>query len=245
MDKGKVIVLFDVDGTLTPSRQDAKPEMQEVLKELRKKVSTAIVGGSDISKICQQLGQNAIKENAFVFAENGCVSFKNGEPIVSDKTLKTFLGEDKTKELSAWLDDYCKNVPTPEKASEFVEWRTGMVNASPIGRSCTQAQRDAFYAWDNEHKLREKMVGLLKEKFGAYGIQFSIGGQISIDIFPKGWDKTLCLEYLHGFEQIHFFGDKTMPGGNDHEIYHSPKVIGHSVTGPEDTIRQLKELFLK
>jgi len=202
----KILVLFDVDGTLTPSRQATKPDMIEVLKELRKRVYTAIVGGSDIAKILEQLGQNAIKENDYVFAENGCISYKNGEQIVTNKTIKIFLGEEKSKKLTEWLENYCRTAETPSKASHFVEWRSGMVNTSPIGRSCTQAQRDEFYAWDNKHKLREKMVELLKENFGDCGLQFSLGGQISIDIFPKGWDKTLCLEYVDpGFEQIHFF----------------------------------------
>ena len=35
------------------------------------------------------------------------------------------------------------------------------------------------------------------------------GGQISIDCFPNGWDKTFCLQYLSEFDTIHFFGDKT------------------------------------
>lgn len=34
-------------------------------------------------------------------------------------------------------------------------------------------------------------------------------------------------------------------GGNDYEIYEHPDVLGHSVTDPEDTIRQLNELFLQ
>lgn len=74
---------------------------------------------------------------------------------------------------------------------------------------------------------------------------FSIGGQISIDVFPKGWDKTYALNYVgkDGFKEIHFFGDKTSPGGNDHEIYEDPRTIGHTVTSPEDTIAQLKTLL--
>ena len=32
-------------------------------------------------------------------------------------------------------------------------------------------------------------------------------------------------------------------GGNDFEIFESPDTIGHTVSGPDDTIRQLRELF--
>ena len=40
---------------------------------------------------------------------------------------------------------------------------------------------------------------------------YLIGGQISFDVVPKGWDKTYCLQFLKDYETIHFFGDKTMP----------------------------------
>lgn len=50
----------------------------------------------------------------------------------------------------------------------------------------------------------------LREKFTDYGLHISIGGQISFDVFPKGWDKTYCLRHVEndGYKEIHFFGDK-------------------------------------
>jgi phosphomannomutase len=81
--------------------------------------------------------------------------------------------------------------------------------------------------------------------------RYSIGGQISFDVFPTGWDKTYCLQHLENdaknggihYTTIHFFGDKTFKGGNDHEIYEDPRTIGHSVTNPDDTAAQLKKIF--
>ena len=72
-----------------------------------------------------------------------------------------------------------------------------------------------------------------------------MGGQISIDCFPKGWDKTYCLQFVEneGFDQIHFFGDKTSPGGNDHEIFEDDRTVGHTVTGPDDTMEQVKQVL--
>ena len=59
--------------------------------------------------------------------------------------------------------------------------------------------------------MREKFVENLKENFSDYGLQFSIGGQISFDVFPIGWDKTFCLNHvdLNTIKTLHFFGDKT------------------------------------
>lgn len=75
-------------------------------------------------------------------------------------------------------------------------------------------------------------------------MQFSIGGQISFDVFPKGWDKTYCLQFLEEYNEIHFFGDKTHKGGNDFEIYSDNRVVGHSVKTPEETIATCHTLFM-
>ena len=59
--------------------------------------------------------------------------------------------------------------------------------------------------------VREKFKSALMEEFKGCGLQFSTSGQIGIDIFPIGWDKTFCLQYIEkdGFGTIHFFGDST------------------------------------
>jgi phosphomannomutase len=59
--------------------------------------------------------------------------------------------------------------------------------------------------------VRRKFVEVLEKEFADYGLTFSIGGQISFDVFPNGWDKTYALHHLEreGFDEIHFFGDKT------------------------------------
>lgn len=74
-------------------------------------------------------------------------------------------------------------------------------------------------------------------------------------MFPTGWDKTYCLRHVEAekdaskglsgidYKTIHFFGDKTAKGGNDHEIYEDPRTTGHTVKNPEDTIAQLKKMF--
>ena len=54
-------------------------------------------------------------------------------------------------------------------------------------------------------------MDVLRKEFADYNLKFSIGGQISFDVFPVGWDKTYCLKHVEseGYKQIHFFGDKT------------------------------------
>jgi phosphomannomutase len=127
----------------------------------------------------------------------------------------------------------------------FIEFRNAMINISPIGRNCSYEERLAFEAFDKAHSIRTNMVQALEREFPDYGLKYSIGGQISIDAFPVGWDKTFCLRHLkaYNFRQIHFFGDKTSLGGNDYEIFSHPSVIGHTVKNPTDTFQQINQMF--
>ena len=87
------------------------------------------------------------------------------------------------------------------------------------------------------------MVAAMKKEFADLELTYSIGGQISFDVFPKGWDKRFCLQFVTEYEEIHFFGDKTFEGGNDFEIYEDDRTIGHAVTSPEHTEQLCRELF--
>lgn len=89
------------------------------------------------------------------------------------------------------------------------------------------------------------MIQALQQEFGHLNLKYSIGGQISFDVFPEGWDKTYCLRHIpeNLYDEIHFFGDKTFEGGNDYEIFIDSRVKGHTTTGPLDTIEQCTKLF--
>ncbi|CAJ0936994.1 unnamed protein product, partial [Mesorhabditis belari] len=243
---GKTLLLFDVDGTLTAARRGINPEMRSFLMDVRAKgVPIAVVGGSDLNKITEQLADSdhdkLVSSFDYVFAENGVVGF-HGKDQYSTKLIQDQMGEEKLQDLINFVLEYFSKLRLPHKRGNFVEFRKGMINFSPIGRSCSHEEREHFVAYDKEHKIRETFVKILEEKFSSYGLTFAIGGQISVDVYPNGWDKTYCLQYLENdFETIHFFGDRTMPGGNDHAIYVDKRVIGHSVEGPNDTKKQVEE----
>lgn len=48
----------------------------------------------------------------------------------------------------------------------FIEYRTGMMNISPIGRNCSREERDEFEKYDHQAQIRKKFVEVLREKFG-------------------------------------------------------------------------------
>ena len=180
----------------------------------------------------------------YVFTENGLVAYKEGD-MIGKQSFSKHLGEDKLKEVINFCLRYMSEIEDiPLKRGTFIEFRAGMINISPVGRNCSQEERDAFEKHDLATGIRSRFVAALKERFADLDLVYSIGGQISFDVFPRGWDKTYCLRFVkEDFDEIHFFGDKTFEGGNDYEIYTSKDVVGHCVNGPADTIRQIEELF--
>ena len=239
----KPIALFDMDGTLSLPRLKCDKSMLDFLKILRTKATIGIVSGSDLAKIQEQMGANPFEVFDYVFSENGVQAWLDGKSIGSESISKE-MGESNLKSLINFCLHYIADLDIPIKRGTFIEYRKGMLNISPIGRNCSQEERIAFYEYDKAHKIRETMVKKLEAEFGnKFNLQFSIGGQISIDCFIKGWDKRFCLKYIDPNAVVHFFGDKTDPGGNDHEIFADPRTLGHTVTGPDDTIKQCREIF--
>jgi len=258
--KGDTLVLFDVDGTITPSRQVIEDPVHEYLRELRSRVTVGLVGGSDLNKIAEQTLPSALKgvtdpisncleSYDYVFAENGLVAYKDGS-MIAKKSIVDHIGDEKLQRFINFCLHYMSKLELPVKRGNFIEFRNGLINVCPVGRSCNQSERDNFNDYDKKHGVRAKFIEELKKRFGPdsddpLDMVYSIGGQISFDAFPKGWDKTYCLNLIDsGYKRIYFFGDKTAPGGNDHEIYSDARTIGHSVKNPSDTLDQLRDLKL-
>lgn len=242
----RIIALFDVDGTLTKPRGEITDSMMEFMMKLKDHVTVGIVGGSDLDKQKEQLGNDVIDRFPYNFSQNGLVAYHDGK-IIGQQSIDKFLGEENVSRLVNWVLKYLSELELPVKRGTFFEFRSGMFNISPIGRNCSRAERNDYEEFDLKNKIRETMVAKMREEFADLNLQYSIGGQISFDVFPQGWDKTYCLNYVNSssFDEIHFFGDKTFEGGNDYEIFSDERTIGHTVTSPDDTKQQCTALFLK
>ena len=238
------LVLFDVDGTLTEPREGASAEMTAFLADLRTRTVVGIVGGSDLVKQQEQMGANIVNEVDYSFSENGLVAFHNGKEV-GRQAINKHLGEENVKRVVNWTLRYIANLDLPIKRGTFIEFRAGMLNVSPIGRNCSKEERNDYEKFDLANNIRKDMIALMKVEFADLNLTYSIGGQISFDVFPQGWDKTYCLNHIPEgtFEEIHFFGDKTFEGGNDFEIFTHPRVKGHTTTSPAETMRLCRELF--
>lgn len=255
MNSKIIVLLFDIDGTLTNPRQIMTSEMETFLHRIKKEnIILAIVGGSDFNKAHEQIGENIFSLFKYVFSENGLVYYKDSQ-LVHKKSLRSYFTQQQLNKFINRCLYLISQIDIPVKTGTFIEYRNGMLNISPIGRACSKEEREQFEQLDNIHKYRQQLINQLKTEFPDMNLSYSIGGQISFDVFPKGTDKSYCLDFLikdiqeefdkNSSIEIHFFGDKTDIGGNDHEIHIDPRVIGHHVNNYNDTIKICSEIIAK
>lgn len=225
-----------------------------------------IVGAGDFEKQQGQLGGPGLRQRLdFCFSENGVHSFR-GETMLHCKSIIEQLGEERWKEFEVGLSKLLERVSAEAEAllreatgpaallserGTFLEKRMCTCNVCVIGRTpgLSKAERAAFEAADQKAGLRARVLAELMATYGPgtpFNLNFAIGGQIGIDCAPVGWDKTFCLRFLPEgeFPTIHFFGDKTQPGGGDHELYEHPRVIGHTVRDAAHTLELVEAELL-
>ena len=84
--------------------------------------------------------------------------------------------------------------------------------------------------WDASNNERKVLSEYLENNFD---VSVSIGGEISIDILPRGWGKHKILDSIDD-EHISFYGDKTEKGQNDYSIFQSLLEKGQGVFKVQD-----------
>eukprot|EP01101_Sappina_pedata_P012385 TRINITY_DN84_c0_g1_i1.p1 TRINITY_DN84_c0_g1~~TRINITY_DN84_c0_g1_i1.p1 ORF type:complete len:260 (+),score=121.20 TRINITY_DN84_c0_g1_i1:311-1090(+) len=244
-NRDKTLALFDIDGTIAEMGQPVSADMKKFIAELRTKVSVAIVGGSMMLRVIDKLGPDVLDQFDYVFAENGLVAYKDGNHLASNEIAKA-LPNDKMNELINFCLGYLAQLDLPVKRGTFIDFRTGLINVSPAGRFLSKQDRATWVAFDEAHRVREKMVRAVKEKTKGWGLEIVIGGQMGFDIFPQGWDKSFCRKYLTQFEEIHFFGDNFKEGGNDYPLYSQKDIHGYGIShGPSQTRKIAEQIFFK
>jgi len=226
----KTSYVFDVDGTLTPSRQKIDSQFRDWFVEWQKTHNSYLVTGSDYIKTVEQVGQEVIDNCKMLF--NCCGNeVRVGKLIVHSSTWHP------THDLIDALDEELSASEFPLRTGNHIEIRTGLLNFSIVGRNASKEERKQYIEWDRETNERNTIATRLGQHFND--IDFMVGGETGIDIYPTGKDKRQVLDFIKNDGPIIFFGDKTLPGGNDYPLAISVD-IAHRVENWEHTWELLK-----
>lgn len=202
-----MIYVFDVDGTLTPSRGTIDPEFKVWFKRFIELYSISLVTGSDRDKTVEQLGLDIVDSVEYCFNCAGNAVYKNGNLIYkSDWEIPD----------DAWqyLENYLYQSKYDRKYGKHFEQRIGLLNFSVVGRNAVGDQRSEYFEWDKIHNERNNLVKIINDRWPD--LQAAAGGETGIDIFKRGCDKAQILDLLEG--DISFFGDRIDPNGNDYSL---------------------------
>lgn len=253
-----MIFAFDIDGTLTPARQSMLPEHKDRLLRFMRRNNHApfyLITGSDLAKVQEQMPWDILRWFTGVFT---CMGNELWEPKWSPPEEPKFILKysndysfptELVNKLESLLEE---NIYQP-KTGNHIEFRTGSINFSIVGRNATNEQREQYLIYDNLTNERKYIVNELQSMFPCYDI--SAGGQISIDITQRGHNKAQTLKYFRGAfgglnskTPICFFGDKMTGNGNDlplaialknEKISDDIQNQWHEVKGPEDVLKIL------
>lgn len=211
------IYLFDVDGTLTEPRQPMKEDFASLFRILVRSSIVYLVSGSDLSKLKEQVPQDILSSCAGVFSSSAN-QLDIDDELIYENELEV------PEELSVFLRNFLEKSYYKTKTGRHIEHRPGMVNFSIVGRNASQEEREEYYKWDMRNLERKKLAVSLMANFP--GFDAKIGGEISIDIYPREYDKRQSVNYIkekHPNGKIRFFGDKTSKHGNDYSVVISLK----------------------
>jgi len=222
MDK---VFIFDVDGTLTPSRRKMTKGFEEFFDKWSDKNKFYLVSGSDIEKLDEQVPESIMMKAEGIFTCGGNELWQFDPHVVNFPFTRIYQNKFKPPEtLLTYLGFQVKISDTPVKSTNHREDRDAMLNFSVVGRDCTLEERQQYFEFDKETGEREKIAEEIKR--GWPELDAVIGGQISIDIAPKGNDKSQVIgkikddyniPFMDGMKYI-FIGDRTMEGGNDYPL---------------------------
>ena len=201
--------IFDVDGTLTPSRGKIDEKFSHFFFNFCTLNHVYLVTGSDKPKTVEQIG-NAIYSMAIrVYNCSGSEVWEGSRQIKADEWKIPM-------HVKSWLEDKLEESSFPLRTGLHIEERSGMVNFSIVGRNATIGERKLYVKHDIASNERNYIAELFNLEFSE--LIARPGGETGIDISPKGADKSQIINDFDPNDVLYFYGDRMDPQGNDYPL---------------------------
>ncbi len=202
--------IFDVDGTLTPSRKKIEHEFWSFFLIFCRNNDVYLVTGSDREKTVEQVGLDIFYTAKRVYNCSGSDVYEKDKNVYRDDW-------ELPKEVEMFLQDELDFSQFRIRNGNHIERRPGGVNFSILGRDSDPMKgRKEYIEWDKIHTERRFIALRIMDMFP--NLTVALGGQTGVDIGPKGADKSQILRDFSKDDKLYFFGDMIGAGGNDHTL---------------------------
>lgn len=243
------LAVFDLDGTLTESKQRISAEMAELLAQLLRHMPVAIMSGAGFPQFETQLlpflPVEATLSRLYLFPDNAAQCYVYREGAWHAQYDNAFTAAEREHILAA-LDGALVETGLYEVPVRIwgarVEDRGAEIVFSGLGQ---EAPPEEKRKWDpdgtKKRALREALAKRLPE--------FSEGanGSTSVDITRKGINKAYGVQRLAELThadigEMLYVGDALEEGGNDAVVVPTG-IRTHAVFSPEETRAVIEELL--
>jgi len=242
----KKLIVFDLDGTLAPSKSSLAPQTAALLHDLLGVVKVAVISGGAWAQFEKQLltdlPQGSCLANLSLLPTCGTKFFQYADKW-TELYSEDLSPEDKTKIIEslnkAVGDAGCR---ANDVWGEVIEDRGSQVTFSAFGQQAPLAEKEE---WDADFAKRKKIAAILDTLIPEFSVR--MGGATSIDVTKPGIDKAYGIgklrDTLHlSTKEMIYVGDALFPGGNDYPAEQAG-VVSISVKGPDDTNVVIKTIL--
>ena len=209
--------IFDIDGTLTLSRQPIDTSFQAFMIVFCCKHPVYLVTGSDRQKTIDQVGLDICYRAEKVYNCSGADAYKRDTNVYRSSW-------ELPDNVEKFLKDELDYSQFPIRNGLHIEHRPGGVNFSILGRGTgvDLLSREEYVKWDRNTGERKDIADRLKNEFPELNVQ--IGGQTGLDI--SNGDKSQILRDFNPNDELHFFGDMMSEGQNDYPLAKAVEDMG-------------------
>jgi hypothetical protein len=242
----KKLIVFDLDGTLAPSKSSLAPETAALLHNLLGIIKVAVISGGAWAQFEKQLLTDLPQDSCLAnlsllptcgtkfFQYNGRWTELYSEDLTAEQKKKIMESLDKAERESGY---HSKKV-----WGKVIEDRGSQVTFSALGQQAPLAEKEG---WDADFSKRKKITAILENLIPEFSIR--MGGATSIDVTKPGIDKAYGIgklrDTLHlSLKEMVYIGDALFPGGNDYPAKQAG-VVSISVKGPDDTNQVIRTIL--
>lgn len=252
----KQLVVFDLDGTLTETKSNLKPDMSKALSRLLKEKKVAVIGGGTYKQFRKQFISNLdcspnLLSNLYIFPTTATSFYRyNGG---WKKVYAHELSKEERRNTKRAFRDALKemNYVAPKKTyGKVIEDRKTQVTFSALGQDVVATLGDKGVRlkeeWTRKNTpIKLKIAELVQKRLPK--LEVHAAGFTSIDVTKRGIDKAYGVRQIEKHLRIPvkkmvFIGDALFPGGNDYAAKRTG-IECISVRGPEDAKKVIQDIL--
>ncbi len=252
----KDVIIFDLDGTIAPSKSSMDKEMSRLICLLADRKHVAVISGGEFKQFKIQLlgalkGQKINYKNLHLFPTCSSIFYRYEKGKWREVYAHVLSATEVKRIFSAFKQAYQElKYKDPKKVyGKVIENRRTQVTFSALGQKVVHVLGNKGVAlkedWQKTQDIRPAMTKILRRLLPD--LEVRVGGATSIDVTKKGVDKAYGVRQIQKYlktpiSKMLFVGDKMSPGGNDYAALKTG-IDYVAVRDPEDTKKLIQKLL--